>query len=177
MYYQIKFHSDWHCGSGLASGADVDALVVKDSNGLPYIPGKTIKGLIREAFDELEKYGKNINVSNSIFGTEGNEKGCLFFTNAEISEQERDYIVKNKLQRFLYRTQSSTAIDDNGIAKKHSLRKIETVVPCTLEGEIKGVADDKELKDGLKNAMKYIKRLGQNRNRGLGRCSIIFKED
>jgi hypothetical protein len=24
----------------------------------------------------------------------------------------------------------------------------------------------------IKNALKYIKRLGQNRNRGLGRCTI-----
>lgn len=41
--YKIEFFSNWHCGSGLAAGADVDALVVKDCNGLPYVPGKTIK--------------------------------------------------------------------------------------------------------------------------------------
>ena len=47
LTYQIQFHSYWHCGSGLAAGAGVDALVVKDANGLPFVPGKTIKGLLR----------------------------------------------------------------------------------------------------------------------------------
>lgn len=51
--YQIQFHSYWHCGSGLAAGAGVDALVVKDADGLPFVPGKTIKGLLREAMEEL----------------------------------------------------------------------------------------------------------------------------
>lgn len=42
---KIEFFSPWHCGSGLSAGADADSLVIKDTNGLPYIPGKTIKGL------------------------------------------------------------------------------------------------------------------------------------
>ena len=49
--YTIEFYSDWHCGSGLASGAEADAVVIKDRDGLPYVPGKTIKGLVREAFE------------------------------------------------------------------------------------------------------------------------------
>ena len=39
--YKITFLTDWHCGSGLAAGADVDALVVKDKERLPYVPGKS----------------------------------------------------------------------------------------------------------------------------------------
>lgn len=49
---KIEFFSPWHCGSGLSAGADVDSLVIKDINGLPFIPGKTIKGLIREAVED-----------------------------------------------------------------------------------------------------------------------------
>jgi CRISPR/Cas system CMR subunit Cmr4 (Cas7 group RAMP superfamily) len=56
--YQIEFFSEWHCGSGLAAGADVDALVVKDKDKLPFVPGKTIKGLIREAADVLTLFGE-----------------------------------------------------------------------------------------------------------------------
>ena len=54
-------------------------------------------------------------------------------------------------------------------------RKIETVVPCKLTGEILNVPDgaEKELED----AMHYIKRMGTGRNRGYGRCIItIVKE-
>ena len=53
---KIEFHTDWHCGSGLAAGADVDALVVKDENGMPFVPGKTIKGLVREAVSEIRSF-------------------------------------------------------------------------------------------------------------------------
>lgn len=28
--YSIEFFSYWHCGSGLAAGADVDELAIKD---------------------------------------------------------------------------------------------------------------------------------------------------
>ena len=54
--YKVIFFTDWHCGSGLAAGADVDALVIKDSDGLPYIPGKTMKGLLREAAEEIVSF-------------------------------------------------------------------------------------------------------------------------
>lgn len=45
--YSIQIYTYWHCGSGLAAGADVDLLPVKNKKGLPYVPGKTIKGLVR----------------------------------------------------------------------------------------------------------------------------------
>ena len=54
--YKITFFSNWHCGSGLAAGADTDELVIKDRNGLPYVPGRTIKGLLREAVMMLKQF-------------------------------------------------------------------------------------------------------------------------
>lgn len=74
----------------------------------------------------------------------------------------------------MYRSIASTAIDENGIAKEHSLRKIEVVVPCTLYGEIIDVPEN--MAEEIINAFKYIKRLGQNRNRGLGRCTISMEK-
>ena len=46
LNYKIEFFSEWHCGSGLSAGADIDALAIKDSDGLPYIPGKTLRLLM-----------------------------------------------------------------------------------------------------------------------------------
>ena len=187
--YEIKFHTDWHCGSGLAAGADVDALVVKDKDGLPFVPGKTMKGLIREAIEEMElpieendrnlfiqAFGNSEDRNANSRLTEESEnydflqKGETFFTNAELSEDEHRAIVSNNAARFMYRSISSTAIDNEGIAVDHSLRKMEVVVPCTLHGEIKNVPDN--MADEVLDALRYIKRLGQNRNRGLGRCTI-----
>ena len=38
IQYQLTFYSDWHCSSGLSAGGNVDMLVVKDAQGLPYVP-------------------------------------------------------------------------------------------------------------------------------------------
>lgn len=180
--YEIKFYTDWHCGSGLAAGADVDALVVKDNNGMPFIPGKTIKGLVRDAFEEIRALqGKEVDKAFldafGYFENDDNEmqKGHMFFANAELEEKEYKAIVSNDAACFMYRDLASTAIDENGIAKKYSLRKTEVVVPCTMHGAIYGVPDD--LADEIIDAMKFIKRLGQNRNRGLGRCTILGRKE
>ena len=53
--YTIEFFSLWHCGSGLAAGADVDERVIRDKDGLPYVPGRTVKGLLRDAADTLHR--------------------------------------------------------------------------------------------------------------------------
>lgn len=193
--YQVELFSDWHCGSGQTAGADVDSLVVKDKNKLPFIPGKTIKGLVREAIEELislKDLSNLIETVNQTFGffdgkpleeleEEDKQKsmirGELFFTNAELSQNLREAIISSKTQEFLYRAVSSTAIDENGVAKEHSLRRIETVIPCVLYGEILNINDT--IESELKDALLFIKQLGLNRNRGLGRCqfSVINKKE
>lgn len=187
--YKIEFHTDWHCGSGLAAGADVDALVVKDEKGMPFIPGKTIKGLVREAVEEIRGFQGKLDAEAFVkaFGffddKEQKEKGCMFFTNATLEQKkeqdeelkEYDIIVSNNAARFMYRDIASTAIDDNGIAKGHSLRKMQVVVPCTLHGEILNVPD--EMADEIIQSFGFIKRMGQNRNRGLGRCTITGRKE
>lgn len=177
--YKIQFHSYWHCGSGLAAGAGVDALVVKDANQLPFVPGKTIKGLLREAMEELHTFDAESNKYSdedflALFGSDDEAKhkaATSFFRNAELKEDEQKAIINEKLQDHLYKAVSSTAIDAaTGIAKEHSLRKIEVVVPCALYGEIDDVPDN--IVTDLTRAMGFIKTMGTNRNRGLGRCTI-----
>ena len=182
IQYSIEFFSNWHCGSGLAAGADVDALVVKDGNGLPYVPGRTVKGLLREATEELKAYesDKYKTLIDKIFGKEivmkenSMRTGEAFFGNATFEKAAAEKIRKGGLASYLYQTFSSTAIDEKtGIAEDHSLRRIETVIPCTLVGEIRNVPEDGvEL---LRKAMQMVKRMGTGRNRGYGRC--IIKSD
>lgn len=182
IQYTIEFYSNWHCGSGLAAGADMDLLVVKDSAGLPFVPGKTMKGLVRETAElllQLKKDGCNQTNLQKCFGSPERKKikndGYVFFSNAELSDQEKQVIVNKKLQEFMFQSKSSTAIDDNGIADSLTLRKIQTTVPCKLYGVIKNVDD--ELVPYLVDSLKMIKRLGLNRNRGLGRCTISVMEE
>lgn len=175
--YQIEILSDWHCGSGLDSGTDADALVLKDGNGQPYIPGKTIKGLLKDSCIDICEIRTdwNIDLINKFFGFYDEENvtfsGNAFFSNAELSKAESLEVATNKLSSYLYRNISSTAIEPDGIAKQKSLRVTEVCIPLQLEGYI----DDVEAgnKQCLIDAFKWTRYLGVGRNRGLGRC--IFK--
>lgn len=180
LIYKVQFHSEWHCGSGLSSGADVDTLVIRDKNGLPFIPGKTLKGLLRDAAEAIckihgEEPGDNQFI-RTVFGWQSDKKsdqsdaGICFFSNAGLSgESGRILAEKDKLS-LIFRQRSATAIDTDGQAKDYSLRRIETVVPLTLFAKITGLPE--EHRKNMKRCLKWIKRLGVNRNRGLGRCTL-----
>lgn len=189
--YQIRFLTDWQCGSGLTSGADVDALVIKGSNQLPFIPGKTIKGLFREAAEQIALYEtdkeKWAHFILEVFG-KGAEKNKesnaqhskSYFSNVVLSEYLQNELIKNadskdSLIPSLYRKIASTKIDKNGIATERSLRKVEVSVPLVLYGKITDVND--EYKTFLIKCAKYIKRMGTNRNRGFGACIISEVEE
>lgn len=179
IHYKLEFFSYWHCGSGLSAGADVDLLTIKDEDGLPFVPGKTIKGLLREASETLaalapDKYPVS-DVIEKIYGKANDSKspepilqGCAFFSSAGFPKEDKDFILKNKYTQNLFTSVSSTAIDDAGIAEEHSLRRTEVALPCVLVGEVLNLPED-----GGKlmyESMAFVKRLGANRNRGLGRC-------
>ncbi len=166
LQYKIIFLDYWHTSSGLSAGAKLDSSVLKDSDNLPYLSGKTIKGLVREMAELL---GSNDFV-DSCFGREGIDMGECYFSNASLDNTTKDEIVSNNLQDNLYDTVASTKIGDNGVAVDDSLREIEVVIPITLEGYIDDVSD--EYQEDLIKALKMIKRVGLNRNRGLGRCEF-----
>lgn len=184
--YKITFFSEWHCGSGLSSGSDLDELVIKDRDKFPFIPGKTLKGLLKEAAMEIiELQGGNpvekqfITNFFGFFDGEVSErsmvhtKGTAYFTDAMVSP----YLKKkaNEMTEFFYRDMASTAIAENGIAGKSSLRRIETTIPCELYARIYGV--DEQYIPELIQCMQWIKRIGLNRNRGLGRCHLELMEE
>lgn len=181
--YSIHFYSPWHCGSGLSAGADVDALVIKDKNELPFIPGKTLKGLIREAVEDYVSLSGCLTdaaITNA-FGlpanpddTNENKSGSAFFTNATLNDKEATAIVINNAQQYLFNNVSSTAIGKDGIALDHSLRSIETVVPCTLHATVYNLPDD--VAAILGKSLGLIHHIGVNRSRGLGRCDFIIEE-
>lgn len=157
--YNVEFYSDWHCGSGLASGAEADAVVIKDKDGMPYVPGKTLKGLIDEAYMALN--GRHL--------PEG-----MFFSNAEFSDSLKDNISSESLTGYLYRNVASMAMQD-GVTVSGSLRTVQVTVPCTLSAFIMNVTDDEV--ENLKRALKYVKHMGYGRHRGLGRCGLTYESD
>jgi len=170
LTYELKFFDYWHLSSGLSAGAKLDSSVTKDDNQIPYASGKTIKGLAREMAQLLydDSFVKRC------FGEEGIDNGRCYFKNAQLSKIEKEEIISNKLQNHLYDIIASTKIE-NSIAVDDTLREIEVVVPLTLNGKILDI--EKEDYEKLKQSLLMIKRMGLNRNRGLGRCTFIIGEE
>lgn len=178
LNYEINFLDYWHLSSGLSAGAKLDSAVVKDKDNIAYVPGKTIKGLVREMAELLDDCA----FVNSCFGGSSEDKDkCYdeksknieaecYFSNATLEDQVKMQIIKYHLQDNLYDEIASTKIDENGIAEDKSLREIEVVVPLALKGKIVDVPDGYQEK--MRKSLQMIHRMGLNRNRGLGRCTI-----
>jgi len=154
LRYKLTFLDYWHLSSGLSAGAKFDSSVVKDDDGVAYASGKTIKGLVREM---LEVFEGDIEFLHR-----------CYFSNTTLDDTIKNELVTNKLQDNLYDVIASTKIE-NGIAVDDTLREIEVVVPLTLDGEILDIKSKEDF-ERLEKSLKMIKRMGLNRNRGLGRC-------
>lgn len=184
--YKIEFHSNWHIGSGLSGNSYADLLVLKNNDHLPIIPGKTLKGLLREAAEFLThsplKNELPDDFVKSIFGAVPSDEekkleyaipeGISFFDNANLSEEVANFIKSNKNQNVLYKMISSTALDKEGIAVNNSLRQIEVCVPLTLYGSIYHFPEGENYLKGIAYCFSFIKRLGLQRNRGFGNCTL-----
>jgi len=185
--------SYWHAGSGYGQGADLDAVVVRNAAGLPFLPGKSVKGLCREAVATLEEFGKiqkitvcdkQINASEVWFGsvTQGKtrfetEPGLLAFSNAIPSEIGDGWAKANEQAlQALYCDLASTRIEENtGLAADKSLRKIEVAIPLKLFATVTASTTDTNWINALEVAAKMIRSLGSHRRRGLGRVAVTVK--
>src|SRR5699024_10170830 len=93
LIYQIEFFNYWHSGSGLAGSTYADSIVNKTERNLPFIPGKTLKGLLRDAAEKINELNPSLvsdKFISQVFGKksdeEGNnanykDEGQAFFTN------------------------------------------------------------------------------------------------
>lgn len=174
IHYQLTFFSQWRSDAGASFGASADNSVVRDCNGLPFFPGKTLKGLLREAAEDYNELtgGQHSDEIEIVFGGIGIEGEC-HFSDATFNENEATQIISGNLQKYLFHRTTTTALNDNGIKKGHSLRTLEAVIPCTLYGTIYNVPEGAQ---GLiKQSFKFIKYIGMHRNRGFGRCLLEEK--
>lgn len=184
----FDIRSEWHVGAGREGGAYADSLVFKDPNGLPVLPGKSIKGLIRHAFREAFNYGWLEGATEDdlarLFGSEGAElsnQGLVHFSSATLSSPELAYFNENKEAiHHLYRVRHSTAIEQKtGVAKEGSLRTMEVAVPMTLSAPLTLQAAPKQAaqyQKWLKTALPLVCALGGKRRRGLGEVIVTLAQ-
>ena len=168
VQYMIEFFSPWHCGSGMGGGNDADYCPVQDADGFPFVPGKTLKGLFRDASQNL--YGTEFTVK--IFGESGEDLqyGKAVWTNAELKSGTKAKIKAEENTTDLIIGRYFTAIDNNGQTVDTAFRRGEYALPVKLYGTIRNLEEADVPK--IKACMGFIKHLGLQRSRGFGRCRI-----
>ncbi len=113
----IRFLSKWHTGSG-EGNLLTDRLLQRDARGMPYIPGSTLKGVIRENCEKLSRtlgfkepcdpHSKSadffkplsevLSPVDRLFGNKF-EEGGLYFRNAYLSgDSQRSYFQTGQME-------------------------------------------------------------------------------
>ena len=152
---RLDFQNYWHTGSGKSSGHHLDALCQKDADGLPYVSGRQLKGLLRHAVRRAEAWGWYEQAKQALQLTDANavetvlfgsasqedsrfdsEPGMVFVGNAELAEDERTWLAQpeqTRLRSQLYVDMYNTAIDaDSGTVVKHFFAWHGIGHPCEL---------------------------------------------
>lgn len=193
--FQIKilFRSDWHVGEGAGAAGYIDRIVRRDpQDSLPYVPAKTLTGILRDACERVA-----FGLDNAAPGAWQVFVGALFgqqstgsaqagtTTRARLSIRPgrfapdlRQALCQDAdLRAALVFVKPGVAIDAKGVARNEALRMEEVVLAgsvLTAEAELE--IDDEDLRRValalLAAGARAAERLGGKRRRGNGRCQI-----
>ena len=181
----FTFLDYWHMGTGTGKGASMDSLVARTPAGLPVVPGRTVKGLFREACSVAEELGHaEAGTTARLFGTgemsSAQRVGELFFTDVDLGPEMEEWAAGREPQReigLLFRAFSATALDESGVAREGTLRVKEVAVPMALVGEVEvSSADGEGNIQTLSHIAPLIRSAGTNRHRGFGRVQVKVGE-
>lgn len=184
---QVELFSYWQAGTGRGSGAHVDNLTHTDADGLPEIPGRTLKGLLRDAVRTagLRGWLTDGNLHTVLFGQRAEEHGesrpgCLRVGSARLPTGERQWLAEAGRDCLpeLFRDLHSTAIDPaTGTARPRSLRGNQVVIPLVLKAQIGQLGPTPAGWDEqLRLCLPLIRAIGSSRSRGLGRARLTLME-
>lgn len=176
---EIQMLSEWLVGGHFDRGSGADNAQLRDSEGLPYVPGRSVRGLLREAAETLERAlgGDAGERLDRLFGGPG-APGTLYVGRALLPRETAEYVaagggaeqVRRKLD--LVELISRTAIDpDTGSAQRHSLRTIEVGIPGLSFLAPLDAPSEEDLAF-VACAAGLVRRIGADRYRGLGRCRL-----
>jgi CRISPR/Cas system CSM-associated protein Csm3 (group 7 of RAMP superfamily) len=173
-------------GSG-QKGLTVDRLIARDANGLPYIPGSSLAGVIRHEVTDGEKYPES--VFNKIFGFEDKEEGQgsrIFFSSAHLVAEDGKttlegiqnidfekgyYSFFNKLPE-----RDHVKITDKGVAEdrgKFDEQLVHKGTRFSFELELVGTEADKEIWEQILQTIHApFFRIGAGTRNGFGQLKI-----
>lgn len=193
---KLTFTSDWHIGSGTGIPGSVDQMVLRDVDGLPYVPGKTLTGIFRDAAEwiaEVRDGGNRVwrDVLIRLFGTDAQDGSSTFskarvgVSSAVFDEEVRDYILTAgdrdygvNLVSALFSAHPGVEIDPKtGRAEDEHLFSMERVRGgCELYANVSFYEEDEALyareRRLFDDALKAVRRIGGKRRRGAGDCRL-----
>lgn len=187
MQIKLTTQSPMLSASG-ESSAYLDADVKYDKFGLPYLPGKTFKGLLRESVVEVceisgETEAETEKIINTLFGKAGGSKsGLLQFNNLRLTDYNMitgdlahlPALTSKIVQSYFTTIRRQITIDENDVAADKSLRTYRLVRKNQVfTGEIGNTENiDKAYKTILELAIVNLRYMGTGRNRGFGKIEI-----
>ena len=194
---KIDVRGYWHAGTGRGGGAVMDAVVYRDPSGLPVLPGRHIKGLLRDALERAEGWNWDgyAGLADHLFGQRSEriapgvvpDPGCLRVSDGCIDRSLAHYLgspsgKQKHLVSRLFRSLHSTAVDhETGSARDHSLRGIEVTIPLQLYARIEVIAGadlrSPDWRERLCDVLPLIDAVGAHRTRGLGRAVLSMEQD
>ncbi len=195
--YTLSFvtKSDSTFGRGDGVAGFIDTEVQHDMHGIPFLGGRTLKGLLGEEcaniiyslkkmqendFLDKEDFDSFTSAAKALFGVPGSthdDKGSVHFSDAQLPLEIRNSIIKNnsinpqQILDALCSIRRQTAIDPlTGAAKDGSLRVIRVILRETpFEASLSFTRDPDDLELALLSAcIKAFRRAGTDRNRGKG---------
>lgn len=184
---RIEFLSDWHIGSGLGDGAIADAVLARDSKGIPTIPGSAVKGALREGAWRLGLCDQGLAaLPDFFFGTASetrasNQPGIVCVGQASLDKSLRSWL-EGQDNRSVYiqdmtTIRQQTRLDARKMVVPHSLRSIECGIPGLIFTSQLAVAapagTDAWLEAYFNAVCACVKSIGGYRSRGIGRCRLL----
>ena len=198
---KITLKSDLCAGSGYAFNGLIDSDVCYDEYGIPYIPGRRLKGCFKETADMLNKSCEDFISKEEIeqlFGRSGDfRQGAVTVDNAYIESYEGlrsdlkdfisgyDFISPQKILEQFTSIKAQTKLDNDGIADDNTLRYTRTVNHFKIDDSSQELAfyanvsvniEDKSLFDKLAMLVEATRNIGMDRNRGLGSVECCFDD-
>lgn len=188
---KVELLSDMCCGTGEGNGSNIDMLTAFDECGLPVIPAKRLKGLLKECGRLLENEGYKDASGRveKLFGGLKGKEGLIRVTEAETenadvvraeltalwgNQKYAGVINSEAVQSCFCTLRSQTSINEEGTAKDHSLRTIQTVNKGTVFYFSIFLSDSANSADikFVETCVKILRNIGMNKSRGFGevRC-------
>lgn len=152
----IKCLSPINIGTGAINKGYIKEMTIKDSNLNPYIPGSTIKGLLRDNFRKIEN---DETVINYLFGNK-NQGSRIIVEDMKLKSDYKSVVrFGNAIDR------SRKVVMDNALYSKET-------VSGEFQGYIQLLDNSSNYVENLNLAIKMISSIGSGKSSGFGKVSV-----